>query len=916
MDSKNSSKSKYRTSSTEKKQHVIGKYIIGKTVGSGSMGKVKLGFDILVNEWVAIKIINKSENDFDFFELPNYKNITWKKHMSGDSESNHPVLTSKRLERGSGISTPFSKSEINFLSLVKKSLHSSPTQLQHYSHLDLNQKRKSKKKKDLRVLREVSISQLVIHPHICELKDIIINSDRYFLVSELVVGKQLLEIIVKNGKLNEVVSRHYSRQIASALMYLHKHSIVHRDLKIENIMVNDKNDIKLIDFGLSNLFSAQKQLNTFCGSLYFAAPELLEAKNYYGPEIDCWSFGIVIYVLVCGKVPFDDVSISNLHARIKLGVFELPRHLSEPCKALISSLIVIDPTKRATIAHAISSVWMNIGHSSPPQLYFPSATKVNPPLIHTSQIDESIVQIISKHYSSCYFDGVHNNSYEKVYNEISNLINSNWYKSFLINKYGKYIYQMDQSLSKPITPQKSYNPNTLSISHKNSFPISSFSDQKHISSAKSFSFAKKNNDMNSLSAVKSFISTNDSRNKPLSTPKSLNLFSNSFKSSKFTFIDDQSAKSPHFLKPPVSGNSKLAYTEDSQFVTPKMVDYNYPSAEDFTNSSPLQLNNLELLPFELSQNDSSSLDFEPIDNLKHIIHNFSYLNGTSPILSIYYMVQAKIYYYLKNIENLELSYSGSDSNHYTNSNNAHFNKPLPQKPQKVNNSDVSDKSAIQDATSSNSSVFNQDTFYDSLNEDDDSDSIDSSKPKERKLETFLETLRFLDANPNYFNLSSNPLNSNNIRQNPAISKLASSNLKPKPLSSKITSKIPKVTGRTFNPTSWMIPNQSSKLDQPPSFIRHRDTRPTKSFILPDKKTESSLNSSKLSTIKNKLKKPSDTTEPRDDFKNSRENRGSLLSLFSILNATPSSKDIHAHTYSQQNGEKKKSGWFRSVLKKL
>ena len=100
------------------------------------------------------------------------------------------------------------------------------------------------------------------------------------------------------------------------------------DLKIENILISHSGNIKIIDFGLSNLYNPSDRLSTFCGSLYFAAPELLNAKVYTGTEVDVWSFGVVLYVLVCGKVPFDDQSMPALHAKIKRGLVEYPVWLS------------------------------------------------------------------------------------------------------------------------------------------------------------------------------------------------------------------------------------------------------------------------------------------------------------------------------------------------------------------------------------------------------------------------------------------------------------------------------------------------------------------------------------------------------------------------------------------------------------
>jgi len=180
----------------------------------------------------------------------------------------------------------------------------------------------------------------------------------------------MLDYIISHGRLRERSARKFARQIGSALEYCHANSIVHRgkshtythptsslstllyedladyrlyhgvgaDLKIENILISKTGNIKIIDFGLSNLYSPLSHLSTFCGSLYFAAPELLNAKPYTGPEVDVWSFGIVLYVLVCGKVPFDDQSMPALHAKIKRGQVEYPSWLSAGTLPLSHSL--------------------------------------------------------------------------------------------------------------------------------------------------------------------------------------------------------------------------------------------------------------------------------------------------------------------------------------------------------------------------------------------------------------------------------------------------------------------------------------------------------------------------------------------------------------------------------------------------
>jgi 5'-AMP-activated protein kinase catalytic alpha subunit len=158
-------------------------------------------------------------------------------------------------------------------------------------------------------------------------------------------------------QLSEDEARRFFQQIVSGIDYCHAHMVVHRDLKPENLLLDSDNNVKLADFGLSNMMRDGHFLSTSCGSPNYAAPEVISGNLYAGPEVDVWSCGVILYALLCGSLPFDDDNIANLFRKIKSGAYVLPSHLSDGARDLIPRMLIVDPMKRMTIAQIRRHPW-------------------------------------------------------------------------------------------------------------------------------------------------------------------------------------------------------------------------------------------------------------------------------------------------------------------------------------------------------------------------------------------------------------------------------------------------------------------------------------------------------------------------------------------------------------------------------
>ncbi|KAL9969303.1 hypothetical protein ACROYT_G021502 [Oculina patagonica] len=223
--------------------------------------------------------------------------------------------------------------------------------------------------------REAKIMQMIRHPNIVQLLEVVETEHRYYLITELAAGGDLMDYICYRRKLGEVEVRKFIRQTVSAVHYLHQGGILHRDLKVENLLLDDEYNIKIIDFGLSNtLFlslpdgqSTKEFLKTQCGSPAYAAPEILGHKSY-GPEVDVWSIGVNMYAMLTGKLPYtaEPFHITTLYNKMKRNEMNpIPDHLSSSCKDLIHRFLTFNPEKRITLEDALDHEWLQKGYDGP-----------------------------------------------------------------------------------------------------------------------------------------------------------------------------------------------------------------------------------------------------------------------------------------------------------------------------------------------------------------------------------------------------------------------------------------------------------------------------------------------------------------------------------------------------------------------
>ncbi|KAJ3622611.1 hypothetical protein Zmor_004458 [Zophobas morio] len=354
-------------------------YKVGRTIGRGAFSKVKLAEHRGTRETVAVKIISKERLESSYRKR--VEDLKKKKRREFEKTQRN---TPRKVNNSSPTGYTKTTRRINSEALIATfpwnfRLLSSPRAYSHTCEkLGKDQKvqklcdkheaqpntavtsKSIRKKLDVditeilpghfsrRLSKEVRLLQVLEHPHIIRLYQVIETEQEYYIVTQYAPGGEMIDFIARKGKLPETQARYFFRQIISAVDHCHKSGILHRDLKLENILLSEKNEVLISDFGLGRTFKPENLCDTFCGTPLYASPELVSGVQYQGPPADVWAMGVVLFAMIAGRHPFRAKNMSQLYKKIREVDYKMPS-CSESLKKLFKSIFVKSAEARATV---------------------------------------------------------------------------------------------------------------------------------------------------------------------------------------------------------------------------------------------------------------------------------------------------------------------------------------------------------------------------------------------------------------------------------------------------------------------------------------------------------------------------------------------------------------------------------------
>jgi len=261
-----------------------------------------------------------------------------------------------------------------------------------------------------KLISEIKIHKSLHHPQIVAFEHYFEDTENVYILLEMCQNQTLNELLKRRKRLTEIEVQCYIVQLIKALKYLHSHRVIHRDLKLGNLFLTEKMELKVGDFGLATKLDFEgERKRTVCGTPNYIAPEILDGKTGHSYEVDIWSLGVIIYTLIIGKPPFETRDVKTTYKRIKMNAYTFPESaiISEAAKNLISQILVLDPGKRPTLDQILTHDFFNQGTSIPKLLptstlactpslsyirqFMPEAGKdgiVNKPVTTTKLIDK------------------------------------------------------------------------------------------------------------------------------------------------------------------------------------------------------------------------------------------------------------------------------------------------------------------------------------------------------------------------------------------------------------------------------------------------------------------------------------------------------------------------------------------------
>ena len=237
-----------------------------------------------------------------------------------------------------------------------------------------------------KLISEIKIHKSTHHQNIVAFEHYFEDYENVYILLEICQNQTLKDLLQRRKRLTEIEVQCYMIQLIKCLKYLHAHRIIHRDLKLGNLFLNDKLELKVGDFGLATkLDYAGERKRSICGTPNYIAPEIIDGKSGHSYEVDIWSMGVIIYTLLIGKPPFETNDIKSTYRKIKTCNYTFPEGcvISPAAKLLICEILVLNPAKRLTLDQMLTHEFFNLGISIPKLL--PLSTLACPPNIEYIQ---------------------------------------------------------------------------------------------------------------------------------------------------------------------------------------------------------------------------------------------------------------------------------------------------------------------------------------------------------------------------------------------------------------------------------------------------------------------------------------------------------------------------------------------------